>query len=86
MMKISDFVRIKREVNRNFNSAEEAIGAYSKMSEEELTSELKAIAESERQKGTLLDSDIEKFFNTVSPMITPEQREKLRRLIGEIMQ
>ncbi len=85
-MKISDFVRIKKEVKRNFGSAEEAIGAYSKMSEEDLMSELKSIAESERQKGTLSDEDIEKFFNTVSPMITPEQREKLKRLIGEIKQ
>ncbi len=85
-MKISDFVRIKKAVNRNFGSAEEAIGAYSKMSEEELTEELRSIAESERQKGTLKDSDIETFFNTVSPMITPEQREKLKRLIGEIKQ
>lgn len=90
-MKLSDYIRNKSQNNpkstekpQNFATPEEAINAYSKMSEEDLTSEMMRVASAQKADGTFNARELERMCASISPMLTPEQQAKMRRLIEEI--
>lgn len=86
-MKLADYIRNKsqkKEAPRNFSSPEEAINAYSRMSEEDLTSEMMRVASEQKADGTFNAEELERMCASISPMLTPEQQAKMRRLIDEV--
>lgn len=86
-MKLSDYIKNKgqsRETPQTFASPEDAINAYSRMSEEDLTSEMMRVAGQQKADGTFDPAELERLCATMSPMLTPEQNAKMRRLIEEV--
>lgn len=88
-MKLSDYIRNKsqqpkKEAPQNFSSPEEAINAYSRMSEEDLTSEMMRVATRQKADGTFNAEELERMCASIAPMLTPEQHAKMRRLIDEV--
>ncbi|MGI6213716.1 MAG: hypothetical protein ACOYIQ_04130 [Christensenellales bacterium] len=93
-MGINDYIRGKRkeksmrsptsEANTSFTSPQEAVEAYSRLSQEELMRELFRIANESREKGELNNESLDNFFSNVSPMLTPEQRARMQQLLGDL--
>ncbi len=88
-MKISQFLRRDRpsptpNATNGDTNIMDAIGNYSKMSEEELLTQFVEEANREKKNGTFDKSALENFYSTASPMLTPEQRAKMRDLIDQI--
>ena len=59
-------------------------GKYEGASEDRLISEIIKEAEKGRKNGTLTDADIDRFKNTLSPMLNAEQRSKLNKIIQKL--
>ena len=57
---------------------------YEGASETDLISAIMKEAEKGRKNGTLTDKDIDNFASTISPMLTPSQREKLKSVVKQI--
>ena len=57
---------------------------YAGKSQSELMEELMRTAALEKQKGTLTPAMLEQFYNSIGPMLTPEQRERMVALINQI--
>ncbi len=83
-MKISNFLRKKPVCPQNNSSIADNLDTYSKMSEEELFLQLKESAAKEKANGTFDKAALQNFYNTASPMLTPEQKAKMRLIIDEI--
>ena len=86
-MKLADYIRNKSQQKaapQSFSGPEEAINAYSKMSEEDLTSEMMRVATQQKADGTFNAEELERMCASIAPMLTPEQHAKMRRLIEEI--
>ncbi len=80
-MNINDYIKKK---SRNNISPEEAVKKYAAMDEQSLMAELFKTAEEGRASGELTDEVIDNFYATVSPMLSPEQSERMRELIREL--
>lgn len=65
-------------------NAEETIGKYSAMSEEQLMQELFRSAEAGRQNGSLNNGMLDDFFGKVGGMLSAEQRERMTELIRQL--
>ena len=73
-----------KKKSRNNISPEEAVKKYAAMDEQSLMAELFKTAEEGRASGELTDGVIDNFYTTVSPMLSPEQSERMRELIREL--
>lgn len=60
------------------------VDKYSGMNESELMSEMIKVAATSKANGTLNDAELENFYNQMSPMLTAEQRKKLKALINTL--
>lgn len=60
------------------------VDKYSGMNESELMSEMIKVAATSKANGTLNDAELENFYNQMSPMLTAEQRKKLKALINSL--
>ena len=60
----------------------DAIGTLAGKSEAELMAMLSAEAAKARAAGTLDADSIRAFYDSVAPMLTPEQRDKMRALLS----
>ena len=80
-MNINDYIKKK---SRNNISPEEAVKKYAAMDEQSLMAELFKTAEEGRASGELTDEVIDNFYATVSPMLSPEQSERMRELIHKM--
>ncbi len=83
-MKISQFIKRQQSERAPEYSVQEQLQSYSKMSEEDLLSRFFAQANKEKANGTLDKNALENFYQQASPMLTPEQRAKMRDLIDRI--
>lgn len=94
-MGINEYIRNKRKEKasatpsntqneQSFSTPEEAINAYSRLSQEDLMRELFRVANDSREKGEMNNNSLDAFFTNVSPMLTPEQRARMQQLIGEL--
>lgn len=60
------------------------VDKYSGMNESQLMSEMIKVAATSKANGTLNDAELENFYNQMSPMLTVEQRKKLKALINTL--
>ena len=63
-------------------SSADAVGSLAGKSEAELMAMLSAEAAKARAAGTLDADSIRAFYDSVAPMLTPEQRDKMRALLS----
>ncbi len=56
-------------------------GKYEGKSEDEIFAAILSEAQTARKNGSLTDGDIDRFVDTVSPMLSSEQRKKLLRVV-----
>ncbi len=59
-------------------------GKYEGASEDKLISEIMKEAEKGRRNGTLTDADIDRFKNTLAPMLSKQQRLKLEKIVTKL--
>lgn len=94
-MGINDYIREKRKgkgksikynnaETPNFATPEEAVQAYSRLSQEDLMRELFRVANESREKGEVNNQSLDAFYANVSPMLTPEQRARMQQLLSEL--
>ncbi|HPD02883.1 MAG TPA: hypothetical protein P5161_05495 [Eubacteriales bacterium] len=57
------------------------IQSYQGKSEDELFSELKSRVAKGKADGSFKDKELDDFMEKVSPMLTPEQRERLKSIV-----
>lgn len=69
---------------RSYDDIREKAKQYEGKSEDQLLSELFKRVNDGKRSGTLNNADIDNFAAQVAPMLSPEQREKLDRLIRMI--
>lgn len=60
------------------------VNTYGKMSEQELMCEMARVAQQSKAQGSLDDNSIKQFYAQVSPMLTEQQRNKLKQLINTL--
>lgn len=68
-------------MNSNNKEAQENIEKYASKSNDELMGELNTL----KQSGTINNSELMKMANTVSPMLSEAQRQKLKDIIQKLM-
>ena len=64
--------------------ATNAIKHFSGMNEQQLMSEMFRVAAGERDNGSLDAEKLEDFYKKASPMMSQQQRNKLRALINQL--
>ena len=74
----------KTESDERIKSAEQALEHFGGKSESELLSELKSSFESGKADGSITPESIRHFTDTVSPMLSSEQKKKLAQLIKSL--
>lgn len=75
--------------NNTIHNEDEAViknkvNNYKNMSESQLMMEMQKVANENKQKGNLSASDLQTFYNNVSPMLTDAQRNKMKQLINSL--
>ena len=94
-MGINDYIKQKRKEKvkqapkeqpqeQSFSNPEEAIKAYSRLSQEDLMRELFRVANESRAKGEMNNQSLDAFYANVSPMLTPEQRARMQQLLTDL--
>lgn len=82
-MKIGDYIKKKnKEKGGSELTPEEMVEKYSAMDEASLMSELFKTANESRARGELDNKTLDDFYQKVSPLLTPEQRERMGELIS----
>lgn len=82
-MKIGDYIKKKREEQGVSQlTPEEMVEKYSAMDEASLMSELFKTANASRARGELDNKTLDEFYQKVSPLLTPEQKERMGELIA----
>ena len=66
------------------NVIKDFAGKYEGASENELILEIMKEAEKGRRNGTLTNADIDRFKNTLSPMLNSQQRQKLEKIVQKL--
>lgn len=57
---------------------------YSRMSESQLMNEMNKLAFQGKNNGTVTAESLQSFYNQVSPMLSQQQRTKLKQLINSL--
>ena len=93
MQKFSDYIKNNKneETKNNFHNKEESlkskeslqkkIDEYSEYSSDKLLSEFMKLTIEKKKRGELTDSELLNLKNTISPMLSAEQRKSLDALI-----
>lgn len=88
-MDVGEYIRRKQRERENASSdervemtAEEAIGKYGSMSEEQLLQELFRVGTV--SGGNVTASEYDDFYRRVQPFLTPEQSAKMKSLIMQL--
>ncbi len=63
---------------------EDMAAQFSGKSQQELMSELMRRSAQKKADGSLSSESLENFFKSAAPMLTPEQRRNMRKLIDQI--
>ena len=82
-MKIGDYIKKKNKEKGGAElTPEEMVEKYSAMDEASLMSELFKTANESRARGELDNKTLDDFYQKVSPLLTPEQKERMAELIS----
>ena len=87
-MDVGEYIRNKQKQSNktkeenNIATTEETLNKYSKMSEEQLMQELFKVGSV--SSGNVSARELDSFFNNVKLFLTPEQKEKMKRLIIQL--
>lgn len=82
-MKIGDYIKKKsKNTGATQLTPEEMVEKYSAMDEASLMSELFKTANESRARGELDNKTLDDFYQKVSPLLTPEQKERMAELIS----
>ena len=82
-MKIGDYIKKKsKDKGATQLTPEEMVEKYSSMDEASLMGELFKTANESRARGELDNKTLDDFYQKVSPLLTPEQKERMAELIS----
>ena len=85
---MKDFNNYQKPNSNSNSDAMETIkkfaSKYEGASENQLISEILKEAEKGRRNGTLSDNDIDRFSSMIEPMLSGEQRAKLKKIVNVI--
>ncbi len=89
-MKFSDYSKNKENVQNLSPSAKSMLSEFLKKhngkSQDQLLAEIEDLAKKQRLAGNLSDSDLDNFEKMLSPLLSNEEREKLRNLKLKLME
>ena len=74
----------KKEQDESQHNIREKVKSYEGKSRNEIMAELAAAAEKGKRDGTLSGSDLEGFYKKAAPMLSDEQRKRMREIIEKI--
>lgn len=83
-MDINEYIKRKNKNKKNQMTPEEAIMKYSKMDEASLMQELFKTAEEGRKNGELDNGVLDGFLEKMTPLLSKEQAERMKELIGDL--
>ena len=78
-MDVGEYIRNK-EKKKKENKKNNDYGRYMSMNEEQLMQELFKVAHS----SNVSEAELDDFYRSAGPYLTPEQKEKMKRLIGQL--
>ena len=84
MKDLKSFINGNAEQKPSIKDAEQAIEQFASKSEAELMDELKSSFASGKADGSITPESIRQFTDTVSPMLSAEQKKKLAVLIKSL--
>lgn len=84
MASFNDYVENSFQSNKAMEILKEVSARYEGASESEMLKAILKEAEKCREKGTLTDSDLDAFYNTLSPLLDGAQRRRLEKIIAKL--